>query len=822
MTTSFFRMLFKKTFVFYLGNAHKPKNGLSARWLYTSLLMLVVVSFSGCSIIRPAAAEKDSPESQAPSLTDYDRLKQDTDFLEEGLFTVFMKDDKLYFEIPLEETGRDMLLVSRAASAQLGTGYGGQRVNNQVVRWEKMNNRILFRSVMHDIRADSTSNIFRGVQTSSFAPILGSYKIEAYNIDSTAVVIDVTRLYSTDIPEMHPGRRYQARRLDNDRSFVSGVRAFPENLETQSVLTFQADRVPARGNLNTISVKMNHSMMRLPEKPMMPRLHDYRVGYFSVTATDFSSDAHRAEPQRMITRWRLEKQDPEAELSDPVKPIVYYVDYATPEWLIPYVKQGIEDWLPAFEQAGFTNAIQAKRAPTPDEDPDWSPLDIRYPTVRWYPSRTMNAYGPHVHDPRSGEIITSSIGMYHNVQNLLRNWYFVQCAAADERAQSLPLPNELIGELVRYVVAHEVGHAIGLPHNMKASGTMPTDSLRSRTFTETYGTTPSIMDYARMNYVAQPGDDAFMLPIVSIYDLFSIEWGYKPFPEATTPQEERPFLNEIAARQIDEPMLRFGDLSTIDPTQQREALGDNHVKSSGYGMANLERIMEFIVDAAGQEGEDYSTLQELYVNIVQQYNRYLGHVVTWVGGVISHRKVHGQEGVVHTPVERYRQEEAVQFLVDKAFTTPGFLIRPDVLRLIEPAGAPDRIMSVQRATLNQLLSDARIKRMAEIEISHAGEMDVYPVDHMLRDVRRGVWTELESTRPDIDLYRRNLQRSWVQVLENRLDSSNLSGETRAQLRANLRTVKAQIERRVNNAANTPTRMHLEDMLDEVNRILDVT
>jgi hypothetical protein len=785
------------------------------------LLIAIIFLFSGCTTIRPATKEKKAPAKSKPRQSDYEKLVSGAGFTEDGLFRVFFKDDKLYYEIPLTELNRDMLLVSRAAATQAGTGYGGQRINNQVVRWEKMRGRILFRSVIHDISADSISNIFRGVQTSSFAPIIGSYKIETYNVDSTAVVIDVTPLYSSDVPEMHPGRSYRARRLHSDRSFIERVRAFPENIEVQSVLTFQADRVPTRSNLNTISVKMNHSMLRLPDKPMMARLHDYRVGYFSVSTTDFSSDAHYAERKRMITRWRLEKEDPGADISDPVKPITYFVDYATPDWLIPYVMQGIEDWQPAFEQAGFSNAIIARLAPTPEEDPDWSALDIRYPTIRWYPSSTMNAYGPHVHDPRSGEIITSSIGIYHNVQNLLRNWYFVQCAAADERAQKLPLPNELMGELVRYVVAHEVGHALGLPHNMKASGTVPTDSLRSQTFTEKYGTTPSIMDYARMNYVAQPGDDAFMLPMVSIYDYFSIEWGYKPFPEANTPKEERPFLNEIAARQIDEPMLRFGDLSTIDPTQQREALGDNHVKSSTYGMANLERIMEFIIDAAGQDGEDYTTLNELYTNVLQQHNRYLGHVVTWVGGVLSHRKVYGQEGIVHTPVERLRQEEAVEFLVQYGFATPYYLLNPDVLRLLTPAGASDRIMAGQRSMLFQLFSDARIKRMAEIELSHGNEMDVYPVNEMLHDVRQGIWSELGNVRPDIDLYRRNLQRSWVQVIQSRLDSSNLSGETRAQLRKTLRDAQAQIERRVNNAANMQTRMHLEDMLDEIGEILAV-
>jgi hypothetical protein len=356
---------------------------------------------------------------------------------------------------------------------------------------------------------------------------------------------------------------------------------------------------------------------------------------------------------------------------------------------------------------------------------------------------------------------------------------------------------------------------------MKASGMVPTDSLRSATFTHKYGTTPSIMDYARNNYVAQPGDNAFMFPIVSIYDNFSIEWGYKPFPEATSPAGEKPFLNAIASRQLDEPMLRFGNLSQVDPTQQREALGDNHVKSSRYGVANLKRIMGFIIESAGTDGDDYSTLQEMYNNVLQQRNLYLGHVVTWVGGVTTQTKIYGQEGPVYTPVARERQVEAMDYIIEEGFATPTYLLDQEVLRRIEAAGASDRIMQSQTMLLMQLMSDDRIKRMAEIEATSAAASEVYTVGEMMGETRKGVWSELTHRNVDVDLYRRNLQRSYIQVVENRLDAENLSGESRAMFRGNLLQVSTDIDRAMSRVQNETTRMHLQDIKREIERILDV-
>jgi hypothetical protein len=795
-------------------------------WLLVPLLLI----FNSCSIFRSTAAtepEEDLPEGivevgePGPATKYYDIITDDA-VTEEGLFSVHQVNSKLYFEIPDSLLGRELLLVSRIVRAQTGTGYGGLRLNNYVLRWEKSGEKILLRNVMHQSVADTSASIYKAVRAANFEPIIAAFKIESAGPDGVSSLIEVTDLFTTDVPEFSPRERFRGRRVDSDRSYIERFRAFPENVEVTNVLTMQSENVPSGGSLRSISMMINFSFLQLPEVPMQPRLHDERVGYFSVQQVDYSRPEHRAERRRYITRWRLERSDDEPDengLYEPKKPIVFYVDPGTPEFLVDYVIQGVNDWQPAFEQAGFRNAIIGKKAPV--DDPEFSMEDARYSMVRWMPSTVMNAFGPHVNDPRSGEIITSSIGMFHNVQNLLRNWYFVQGGAVDERMQNLPMPDSLMGRLVRMVVAHEVGHTLGLPHNMKSSATVPTDSLRSPTFTHKYGTTPSIMDYARMNYVAQPGDGAYMFPIVSIYDKFAVEWGYTPISEAKSADEEKPFLNRIAARQEDEPMLLFGNLSTYDPTQQREALGENHVKSTRYGIENIKRIMTFIVDAAGQEGDDFQTLSELYDTVIQQRNWWLGHVVNWVGGIYSERKVYGQDGPVYTPVPRERQVEALQYLLDEAFQTPHYLLDPGVLDLIQPFGSGNRIMQGQRNLLLNLMSTPRLNRMAELEATRSAS-EVYAVDDMMTDLRKGVWSELGNNRVSIEMYRRNLQRAYLDVMEVQLPGLFIrtSSEGAAMIRGHLRALKRDVDRAISRAVDNPTRYHLEDVSERIRDILD--
>jgi hypothetical protein len=787
----------------------------------------------------PPGAQERPPERRAQPAEPrpYEQVITKDAKSDTGVFTVHRIRDRVYYEIPKSELGREFLWVTQIAKTTLGVGYGGQALGNRVVRWDRVNNRVLLRSVSYEIVADRREPIARAVEAANHEPIIMAFDIEAFGKDE-APVIDVTRLFTTDVPEFSARARLRARGMDTQRSFVDRVVSFPENIEVEATHTYTSPVEPPSGQPQpspagpaagmrpgSASVVMHYSMVKLPEQPMMPRLFDERVGYFSVRQMDFSRDEHRAPQRRYITRYRLEKRDPSAPLSEPVKPIVYWIDPATPVKWRPYIKKGVEAWQEAFEAAGFKNAIIAKQGPTPEEDPEWSPEDARYSVIRWLPSTVENASGPHIHDPRTGEILEADIQFHHNVMNLVRDWYFVQVGPLDPRAKRLPLPDELMGELLAYVTAHEVGHTLGFQHNMKASSTYPAQKVRDREWIKTMGHTPTLMDYSRFNYVAQPEDGidpADLIPRIGPYDKWATMWGYKPIPGARTPDEEKPTLDEWARQQDETPWLRFSTegAAGADPGELTEAVGDGDaVWASGLGVKNLARVGAMLLSATTRPGEPYDELEELYGRLLGQWVLEMNHVAALVGGFYSQQKHGGQPGVRFTAVPRERQAAAVTFLAEHAFRTPAFATDAEILRRIEPVGVLARVRTSQQRVLSSLLSVPRLQRLIEQEAID-GALAYRPAE-FLADVRRAVWSELEAPRVRIDAYRRNLQRTYLELVNDRLNGRQpVNDDQRAFYRGELRALNRSLAAALAKAADRETRLHLEDARDQIARALD--
>src|SRR5579871_942373 len=782
----------------------------------------------------PAAAP---PRPGTPPSTDpqpYEKVITSDAKSKTGVFTVHVIKDKYYYEIPTKELNREFLWNTQIAKTTDGVGYGGQQLSDRVVRWEQNGNKINLRSIQYDVVADPKSPIAKAVQAANNDAIIMTFPVAAFAKDG-APVIEVTRLFSTDVPEFSARQRLNANAIDATRSFIERVSPYPENIEAITDITYTRAQ-PAAGAAITpalaagmrpgsATVVLHHSMVKLPEKPMMPRAFDERVGFFTQNMLDYSRDEHRAPRVRYIARWRLEKKDPNAAVSEPVKPIVYYIDEATPMKWREWVKRGIESWQGAFEAAGFKNAIIGKLAPSAEEDPDFSPEDVRNSVIRWLPSTTENANGPHISDPRTGEILNADIQFYHNVMNLQRDWYFLQVGPLDPRAQKLPLPDDLMGRLLEFVVAHEVGHTLGLQHNMKASSMYPQDKVHDKDWVHNMGAAPSIMDYARFNYVAQPEDNIpveDLVPRIGPYDTWALKWGYSPIASAKTTDDEKPTLDKWAHEQDATPWLRFSTAGAAgsDPGELTEAIGDaDAVKSTAAGLKNLQRVAKMLLSATTtKEGEPYDDLAELYSRMLGQWTVEMNHVAAIVGGFDTQEKYVGQEGVIFTPVSKERQKSAVSFINENTFATPKWAIDAQILRRIEAVGVLGSIRNAQTNVLANLLGSARFNRLVEQEAVDGAS--AYTPSDFLADVRKGIWKELDSPQVVIDPYRRNLQRAYLDLVNTKVNANGAGGEERPLYRAELKSLGASLAAAIAKTSDRETKAHLEDSRNQIAKILD--
>ncbi|WP_299274545.1 zinc-dependent metalloprotease [uncultured Psychroserpens sp.] len=782
------------------------------------------------------------PKKKQGKIKDYDKVITKDAITDDGLFKVHKVGEKYFFEIPNDHLGKDMLLVSRIAKlpANLGGGYinAGSKTAERLIAWERFDTKILLKERSYNSVADEELPISISVKSNNYEPTLFAFDIAAFNKDSSAVVVDVTKFYSSDVKAISglPGRlrsTYKVRNLDGSRSFINTMKSFPQNIEVVQDMTYNASQPPSARSAETISLQMNQSMILLPEEPMQPRFADERVGWFTFSQVDYGSEKLKADTKTYIRRWRLEPKDPAAyargELVEPVKPIIYYLDPATPESLRKYIKEGIELWQGPFEQAGFKNAIIAKYPPTKEEDPDFSPEDIRYSVVRYVASETRNAVGPSVSDPRSGEIIESDIIWYHNHLRSYRNRYLLETGAANPSARTLDTPAEDIGEMMKMVIAHEVGHALGLPHNMSASKAYDVESYRNGAFTQEFGIASTIMDYARYNYIAQPGDQNIrFIRQIGPYDNYAINWGYRVIPGASSPEAERNMLDKWIMEKAGDPKYVFGKQSSrFDPTSQTEDIGNDAIKASNYALKNLKFVSENLPQWTSSQTNNYDDLQELYGELLGCYNRYIGHVLGNVGGVEEYLTTPRQGGVAYQAVPKEKQQASMQWLHKNAFATPTWLVDKTMLQNIDYAGYTERLRRLQSRYLNGLLSFDRLGRLIDHETLDANN---YSALSMMRDLRKGIWSEANLTK-NVDVYRRNLQRAYIDrmayLMTEDMDPQfsrkyfNVSqSDIRALVRGELNTLKRQVAAASNRGVNTITKYHYRDIVKRIDDILD--
>lgn len=788
--------------------------------------------------------------------------------VQKGMFTVYEHEGKYFFEIPYKMMGRDILVVSRISKSGAGLrggggGYAGDDINENVVRFDKGPNFKVFLKLVNELErsSDSTGGMYWNVKNSNLQPLAASFDIKSYAKDSASgVIIEVTDYINGDNEvlffDSRAKRSFGLGGIQADRSYIDAVKSFQGNIEIRTMKTYSRSSggpsIPGLppsaggGSSEPATLELNTSMVVLPEKPMQARLFDDRVGYFTTQSiTDFDRNPQGIETIRFIKRFRLEPKPEDmekykrGELVEPARQIVYYIDPTTPKKWIPYLIMGVNDWSVAFEAAGFKNAIVAKEAPTREQDSTWSLEDASHNAIVYKPSTIANASGPSIIDPRSGEIIETHINWYHNVMSLLRNWYMVQTAAVDPASRKMVFDDELMGQLIRFVSSHEVGHTLGLRHNFGSSSSVPVEKLRDKAWVEANGHTPSIMDYARFNYVAQPEDNIGqkgLFPRIGDYDKWAIEWGYRMMPDYKTAEDELPAINKWTVEKLKNPRLFWGDGETNrdDPRNQTEDLGDNSMKASSYGIKNLQRIITKLPEYTKQPNEDYEGLREMYSQVTGQFGRYIGHVSSNIGGIHRNPKRQEQPGAVYEYTPKPKQKEAMAWLQENVFKTPTWVIQPGINNLtgVDPSAT---IGSLQNRALGSLVNASTINKLLKAETETGAA--AYTLTEMMNDLRKGIFSELDTKKP-VDIYRRQLQKSFTDRIIGLIappsggtgtitinfpgfspPSLSTSSDAISTAKAQLRLIQSGITAALPTLTDVATKNHLVDLQDRIKQAL---